>query len=406
MKKKRIFVTFFMSVYSDIEAIRNNPAHSGGDSILANLLRNWQNLSAIEIATWSGGRYFLKDIFGITNVSYKCPADLKRRWTYPFVILIRTIKAMSWALRVKAIEADFVYSPSDFIADSIPAFILKLRNKKVSWIASFYLFFPHPFSLHSPYRGKGWFVGMVQYLSQFPVKYIIKRFADFVFVTSEPDRKFFVTGRRSADRVIVVKGGVNLTDYERIGPQENKFDAVFMGRFHPQKGLIELITIWKHVTKHLPEARLAIIGQGEITREEQKIKKEVLALIQQHNLSKNIQLLGFLSGDEKVRVLKSSRVVAHPAIYDSGGMAACEALACGLPGVSFDLESLKTYYPKGMLKTPCFDLQKFAANIIELLSNQTLYSRLSAEALDLVREEWGWEKRAQNIYEAIARHTN
>ena len=52
-----------------------------------------------------------------------------------------------------------------------------------------------------------------------------------------------------------------------------------------------------------------------------------------------------------LRIFKDSKIVLHAAIYDSGGMAACEAMACELPGVSFDLPALKTCYPKGMFKT-------------------------------------------------------
>jgi glycosyltransferase involved in cell wall biosynthesis len=82
-------------------------------------------------------------------------------------------------------------------------------------------------------------------------------------------------------------------------------------------------------------------------------------------------------------------------------MAACEVMAWGLPGVSFDLEALNTYYPKGMIKTKCFDFQEFANNIIELLTNKELYNRLSKDSLDVVREEWDWNKRAEVIYSQI-----
>jgi len=64
-------------------------------------------------------------------------------------------------------------------------------------------------------------------------------------------------------------------------------------------------------------------------------------------------------------------------------MAAAEAMAWGLPGVSFDLEALKTYYPKGMVKTPCFANNKFAQNIIDLLTNQKTYRQYSQEARQL-----------------------
>ncbi len=82
-------------------------------------------------------------------------------------------------------------------------------------------------------------------------------------------------------------------------------------------------------------------------------------------------------------------------------MAACEAMACSIPGVSFDLEALKTYYPKGMLKIRCFDLDEFARGIIRLLEDDKLYSELREEAVKLIETEWDWNNRAKNIYDRV-----
>ena len=40
------------------------------------------------------------------------------------------------------------------------------------------------------------------------------------------------------------------------------------------------------------------------------------------DLAKNIELLGFKDGSEKYAVFKQSKIIVHPAIFDSGGMAA------------------------------------------------------------------------------------
>lgn len=295
---------------------------------------------------------------------------------------------------------NIVYSASDFWPDSIPAFILKMKNPKIKWIAGFYLFAPKPWQKDSPYKGKRWFIGLFYWLTQFPIYWIVKRYADMVFVTSEPDVEKFVTKKRARDKIVVIRGGVDIKpsmEYLNSGNvipvEKRKYDACFVGRFHDQKGVLELIDIWKIVCDRKSGAKLAMIGAGPL---EDEVKEKIAKL----GLQDNIELLGFKDGEEKYEVFKQSKIVVHPATYDSGGMAACEAMAWGLPGVSFDLEALKTYYPKGMLKTPCYNLKKFAENIIELLENKKLYKKISKEAIECARE-WDWDKRAKTIFYKI-----
>jgi glycosyltransferase involved in cell wall biosynthesis len=85
-------------------------------------------------------------------------------------------------------------------------------------------------------------------------------------------------------------------------------------------------------------------------------------------------------------------------------MAAAEGMAWKLPAVSFDLEALKTYYPKGMIKTECYNVKKFAQNILELLNNQVLYKQISQEAHRLINERWDWQKQSKNIINQIVRN--
>ncbi|PIU03202.1 hypothetical protein COT44_04905 [Candidatus Shapirobacteria bacterium CG08_land_8_20_14_0_20_39_18] len=167
-----------------------------------------------------------------------------------------------------------------------------------------------------------------------------------------------------------------------------------MGRFHYQKGVLELIDIWKLVCQKKPEAKLAMIGNGPL-------EKNVLIKIREYKLEKNIDLLGFLDGEKKYEIFKQSKMIIHPATYDSGGMAAAEGMAWELPGVSFDLESLKTYYPSGMIKTKCYNLREFADNIISLLDNEKLYQKISKEAHTLIVGVWDWEKRTDFISRKI-----
>jgi glycosyltransferase involved in cell wall biosynthesis len=194
------------------------------------------------------------------------------------------------------------------------------------------------------------------------------------------------------EQVIVSGMGVENSLARRAEePAGKEYEAVFIGRLHPQKGVLELIDIWRLFTARHTEARLAIIGNGPL---EQRLRTK----IEQSNLGGRVDMLGFLDGLEKIRILKASRVIIHSSLYDSGGMAPLEAMSCGLPGVSYDLPDLSVYYPQGFLKTPCYDQEAFAANIALLLEDEELYRKLQAEALDWA-QKWDWNEAAGRLLE-------
>jgi glycosyltransferase involved in cell wall biosynthesis len=233
---------------------------------------------------------------------------------------------------------------------------------------------------------------------QLPVVSIYNRIADTIFVTSQPDANKF-----PHRQFYIVKGGIDLNSIEKYKREHqtclddgNKlYDCVFMGRFHPQKGVIELVHMWKSLLDYLPDAQLVMIGEGPLFT-------QVKRLIIQLDLSNNIRLTGsILDNDKKFTLFAASKIVAHPALYDSGGMAAAEAMAFGLPGVSFDLKALKTYYPKGMLKITPFDYQAFVEMMRKLLTEYDFYKSHSKKALDLVYKEWNWDNKGKEIQDII-----
>jgi len=378
---------------------------SGGDRILIELSKQWAYRGLNIIIHTNKNGHILCQTQGLHRSNIKIDYFHSFFVNSPFLpvaYLARVMRGTFRALRVNYHSNCLVYSSSDFWPDSLPAFIMKLRNKNIKWIAGFYLFAPKIWQKGSPYKGKRWFTGLFYWLTQLPVYWIVKKFADMVFVTSEPDVEKFVTKKRERDKILVIRGGVDTDPSEKylnceevIPVEERKYDAVFIGRFHPQKGVLELIQIWREVANRKHNAKLAMIGVGPL-------EEEVIEKIQKLGLQGNIELLGFRDGEEKYKIFKQSKIVVHPATYDSGGMAACEAMAWALPGVSFDLEALKSYYPQGMIKTPCYDLKVFAENILDLIEDGQLYEKISKEAIDWARE-WDWDKRAEDILHVIKR---
>lgn len=370
----------------------SSEALGGGDRIFIELAKRWKNKVKVSIITSLEGKemcenYGLKEAkFIYMDVKSKSENTLR-------VYSKRFFKGIPFSLKFKLPQGSFVYSTSNFITDAFPCFILKLKNKDAKWIAAYLLEPPNPFFGYDEAKTKIRlsFKNFVFYFQDKISKFLINKFADYIYVTSIPDVKKFVNKKREKEKVIVIKGGIDLKTSNKIkNKTKPEFDAVFIGRLHQQKGVLELIDIWKFVLEKKPEAKLAIIGNGPL---ENKVKEK----IKKYKLEKNIKLFGFKDGIEKIKIFKNSKIVLHPALYDSGGMAACEAMACKLPGVSYDLEALKTYYPKGMLKTKTGDKKEFAENILLLLENKKLYEKLKKDAYGLAKE-WDWDQRAKEIY--------
>ncbi len=295
-------------------------------------------------------------------------------------------------------EADFVFSVSDFWPDILPALFLKWKNPKIKWVAAFYFFAPKPWQKENPYATSisRRVAGFIYWSSQLIAYQAIKRWASFVIACNEIDRKIFINDGFPENNIVAIYGGVDLSSIKKIPAPKNKlYDAIFMARFHPQKGPLVAVKAWNELVKTNPSARLAMIGNGP---EEVKVR----SFIKEHKLAKNVTLLGFLDGEEKYKALKSSQIFIHPAIYETGGMAAAEGMACGLPVVAFDHEGFKYCYPQGMLRvSPIGDYRKLANSISVLIGNKKMYGNIRKQATNLVKKEWDWDKRASFVLDKL-----
>lgn len=370
---------------------------SGGDRIWIELAKRWleHKIFTITVVTTPEGVRRARD-YGLDGANFvTLPSFAPARVGVYFSYLFRAFAACISTIRaLQHTPSRIVFSSSDFIPDSLPGVLARILVPRTIWVAAFYMFAPSPFDEKSPYREKMRAKGLLYYFSQTIVFKAIQVLADSIFVTNEGDRQRFGVDGTAPERVYSIWGGVDNKSTSLVPDKTHrKYDAVFIGRLHPQKGVLQLVEIWQRVCLRRRDAKLAIIGAGEL---DDQLRNKIASA----GLSSNVTIFGFQDGLAKIRIFKDSRIVVHPAIYDSGGMAACEAMACGLPGVSFDLPALKFYYPKGMIKTRCFDLDEFASNILRLVEDRPLYERLRREALDFAIE-MDWDSRSKSVLLAL-----
>lgn len=376
---------------------------SGGSRIYLELLKRLGNFFEIFFLGSRGTIHRLKQE-DIKNISYFETDNNDHPNLYSmYGVFIhsfrRLIRGIAVIKKNEAIinQADYIYSVSDFHPDLIPALYAKLKNPKIKWIAAFYFFAASPFSSDFPYKGSGLRLrGAIYYLTQKIAYFLINRYSDFIVLCNELDKKVFVKSGYSPLHIYTIYGGVDLSEANSVSaPKVKKYDGIYMARFHPQKGPLVAVKVWEELLKKKPHARLGMIGQGSL-------EKEVKDYIKEKKLENNISLLGFKDGREKYKILKSAQLFLHTSIYETGGMAAAEGMAAGLPVVAFDHTGFDYCYPKGITRiSPIGDIKKMAAAILTLLTDTKKYNQIKEEAMELVREEWDWDKRLVHLLAKI-----
>lgn len=373
---------------------------SGGDKISIELARRFAKQYPVTLYLWEEGlRMYKKQNLKERYINYQVinmsPWKNFGFWIN-YIARIFAGVVIAFRLNLNNGKTTIIYCATEFWMDSLPGFILKMRFPKITLISTWFQTAPNPVIGFKEgerilsYR----FHALYYWLVQIPIKPLIRKYSDLVLVNNEDERKEFKEMDKRK-KVMVVLGAVDLTLIRALSSRLKKgkkiYDGVFQGRFHPQKGVVELISIWRYVVEKRKNAKLALIGDGPLMAD---VKQKIREL----KLEKNIKFFGYVfDGIKKYQIFNSSKIVLHPAFYDSGGMASAEAMAMGLPAVGFSLPAYKSYYPKGMIKVPINDLKSFADEILNLLENKKRYTQLANEAKKMIYQNWSWDQRFSQI---------
>jgi len=304
----------------------------------------------------------------------------------PLLYLKRIILALRLSLRLK--EGDILCSTSDFLPDTLPAFVWKLKNRKLKWLAPVYHLVPKA----SSRAGGSLLKNVLSYVSQQISLRLISRLADLIntettFVKNELSTRYGIP----PERIVAVPSGIDPRIIDNVKWNGRKiYDACFIARIHPTKGILDLVRAWKEVSKQKGDAKLAIGGTGPT-----EFAKMLLAEIERFRLGNNVDILGFLSEEEKYKLLKASRIYILPSYEEGVPITFYEAMYCGLPVITYYLPTyteIKDY----IVKVSLGNLKRLADEIIRVLDDEDLARKLGDMGRGFAVEHT-WDKVADCI---------
>lgn len=157
-----------------------------------------------------------------------------------------------------------------------------------------------------------------------------------------------------------------------ICPDDEKV-VVHVSNFRKVKRVPEVITVFAKILEKGIKAKLLLVGDGP---DRQKAEQQCRDL----GICDHVRFLGKL--DEVEEVLSIADLFLIPSGSETFGLAALEAMSCSVPVISSDVGGLPEVNIDGETGYLCHldDTDCMAKHAFNILSNQSLYDQLSANA--------------------------
>jgi glycosyltransferase involved in cell wall biosynthesis len=170
-----------------------------------------------------------------------------------------------------------------------------------------------------------------------------------------------------------------------------------VARMMPQKRLPRLVAAFGEVRRHVPDARLVIVGDGPA-------RGAVEAAVAAHGLGDVVTLTGHASDDDLVDWYRRAWVIGSASFREGFGLTLIEAAACGTPSVARRIAGHVDAVVDGVtgLLTDSADggEEGLVAGLVRVLTDGALREELGRAALEHARR-FRWERSAQVVLDAL-----
>jgi glycosyltransferase involved in cell wall biosynthesis len=211
-----------------------------------------------------------------------------------------------------------------------------------------------------------------------------------VFAVSPSTREELLKKGFRASDIEIVRNCVDHAVFRPTGLPRSPTPLVgYMGRLKKYKSVDHLLRAFAIFLRSVPGAKLVIIGEGDDRRD---LEKSAQGL----GIGGSVRFTGFVSEEEKVRLLQEVWFLVNPSSVEGWGLTVIEANACGVAVIASDVPGLRDAIKDGEtgMLYPYGNIDDLVDKMIRLAGDSQLRIRLGASA-----QEWAgtfdWQRVAE-----------
>ncbi len=166
---------------------------------------------------------------------------------------------------------------------------------------------------------------------------------------------------------------------EMYGFADDEKILITIGRLVARKGVDQLIRMMRQFAGE--KVRLLILGSGP---QSQELKN----LVVRHHLEQQVMFMGFVSDEEKFRLLNLSDVYVSTSQHEGFGIVYLEGMAFGLPIIAYDEGGQTDFLEDGRtgFLVSLNQLDRFTARTREMIQDDDLRQKIGQTNRQLVEE--------------------
>ena len=180
-------------------------------------------------------------------------------------------------------------------------------------------------------RNNGMFLFIVNKILEVVNRSKVVKNTDLFFCCSVAAGKALY-GNKHEQKLILIKNGIDVEKYKfsalerskkrnELGIDYKTTVLALIGRLSPQKNPLKAIRIYEKYVQRYPESVLLVIGEGEL-------ESEVIALIRDKKLERNVKMLGFRK--DVSELMSCADILLMPSLFEGLPLTAIEAECSGL----------------------------------------------------------------------------
>ena len=254
---------------------------------------------------------------------------IKGIWFLPFDLIKFFIKILFWNPDVIIINPSFANKALK--RDAIYLNIASTLNKKV-------IVFFHGWDneyQHLVFNNAAWFIKQYKHAHTFIVLAAeFKNALESLFT----DVPIFLSTTKVDDKL--------LENFDISKKEYNNKGILYLARIEENKGIFELLAAFKELKKEMTGLLLIIAGSGAA-------RQRAIEYVNKNSIQ-DVLFTGYISGEEKTRILSTSDIYVFPSYHGEGmPTSLLEAMAFGLPVITTTAGGIKDFFQNNRMGLIC-----------------------------------------------------